>query len=82
MAKLRAIELYFSVAQIATNLMHSKTWVNNQIKAGEFGDYLREGGPNGQIRVPVSGYLKYLEKHNVRVSDLAGTGSGEWRRRR
>lgn len=62
-------ELYFSVQEIAQRLDVSAKWVRTRVDAGEFGAGLVNVA--GGVRVPLSGVLVFLQRHQVPANGVA-----------
>lgn len=62
-------ELYFSVPEIAQRLDVSSKWVRSRMQAGEFGADLVDVA--GGLRVPLSGVLVFLQRHQIPASGVA-----------
>lgn len=60
---------YRTVAEVADYLRVSVWTVRRLVAAGSLGDVLKADGPNGSIRIPVSGINAYIASHTVTAEE-------------
>jgi hypothetical protein len=83
---MKAIEKYYSVAELSVLLSICPRTVKRRLKAGEFGQAVVNLGTSveqADYRIPASGVNAYLERHQMPVPQLgiAARSIGELRRK-
>lgn len=81
---MKGVEAFYTVAHVCALLQVSRDWLDERMRAGEFGTIvdLNAGGGRPEIRIPASGINEYLATHEYQPAKaVVARSKGELRRK-